>query len=72
VLMLLQEERDIDCMYSNRTFEFFIFEILIDNIFVMFGGRIFQQTVGIPMGTKCAPLHTGASQVKRKEASPIL
>jgi len=29
---------------------------LIDNIFIKFGGRIFQQTVGIPMGTKCVPL----------------
>jgi len=29
---------------------------LIDNIFVMFGGRVFQQTVGIPMGTNCAPI----------------
>jgi hypothetical protein len=32
-------------------------EFFIDNIFVMFGGRVFQQTVGIPMGTNCAPLH---------------
>jgi hypothetical protein len=31
---------------------------LIDSIFVMFGGRVFQQTVGIPMGTNCAPLLT--------------
>jgi hypothetical protein len=31
-------------------------EFLIDYIFVMFGGRVFQQTVGIPMGTNCAPL----------------
>jgi hypothetical protein len=31
-------------------------EFLIDNIFAMFGGRDFQQTVGIPMGTNCAPL----------------
>ena len=31
-------------------------KFLIDNIFAMFGGRIFQQTVGIPMGTNCAPL----------------
>ena len=50
-------------------------EFLIENIFVMFGGRVFQQTVGIPMGTNCAPLladlfflfvggifHSGASQ----------
>jgi len=31
-------------------------EFLIDNIFVIFGGRVFQQIVGIPMGTICAPL----------------
>ena len=31
-------------------------EYLIDNIFVEFGGRIFQQTIDIPMGTNCAPL----------------
>jgi hypothetical protein len=31
-------------------------EFLIDNIFTMFGRRVFQQTVGIPMGTNCAPL----------------
>ena len=31
-------------------------DFLIDNIFVMFGGRVFQQTVGIPMGNNCAPL----------------
>jgi len=32
-------------------------EFLIDNIiFAMFGGRILQQTVGIPMGINCAPL----------------
>ena len=31
-------------------------EILIDNIFVQFGGLVFQQTIGIPMGTNCAPL----------------
>ena len=31
-------------------------EYLIDNIFVEFGGRIFQQKIGIPMGTNYAPL----------------
>jgi hypothetical protein len=35
---------------------FNILEFFIDNIFAMFGGRIFQQQVGIPMGTNCAPL----------------
>ena len=29
---------------------------LIDNIYVEFGGQVFQQTIGIPMGTNCAPL----------------
>jgi hypothetical protein len=50
----------------------------------MFGGRVFQQTVGMPMGTNCAPLVADfflylyeadfiqTSQEKRKEASPIL
>ena len=31
-------------------------EILIDNIFVQFGGRLFRQMIGIPMGTNSAPL----------------
>ena len=59
-------------------------EILIDNIFVLFGGRVFHQTVGIPMGTHCAsPLadlffysyeadFIQGFLKKRKEASPIL
>ena len=33
-----------------------ILGFLIDNIFVEFGGRDFQQTVGIQMDTNCAPL----------------
>jgi hypothetical protein len=37
---------------------FNMLECLIDNIFAMFGGRVFQQTVDIPMGTICAPLVT--------------
>ena len=31
-------------------------EFLVDNIFVVFGGKVFQQIVGIQMGTNCAPL----------------
>ena len=31
-------------------------EFLVDNIFVVFGGKVFQQIVGIPKGTNCAPL----------------
>ena len=29
-------------------------EFLIDNIFVQFGGHLFRQVIGIPMGTNCA------------------
>jgi hypothetical protein len=29
---------------------------LVDNIYVVFGDQVFQQFVGIPMGTNCAPL----------------
>ena len=35
---------------------FKITEILIDNIFVQFEGRLFSQMIAIPMGTNCAPL----------------
>ena len=31
-------------------------QFLIDSIFVQFGGRLFRQVIGIPMGTNCAPL----------------
>ena len=31
-------------------------EFLIDNIFVQFGGRLFHQIIGIPVGMNCSPL----------------
>ena len=31
-------------------------EFLLDNIYVRFDGQLFQQMIGIPMGTNCAPL----------------
>jgi hypothetical protein len=31
-------------------------EFFIDNIYVVVGGQVFQQSVGIPIGTNCAPL----------------
>ena len=31
-------------------------EFLVYNIFVVFAGKVFRQTVGIPMGTNCSPL----------------
>ena len=32
-------------------------DFLIDSIYVLVGVRVFQQTIGIPIGTKCDPLH---------------
>ena len=29
---------------------------LVDNIYVVFAGKVFEQIIGIPMGTNCAPL----------------
>jgi hypothetical protein len=31
-------------------------EFLIGNLFIIFGGRVWQQTVAIPMGTNCVSL----------------
>ena len=31
-------------------------EFLVDNIFVVFAGEVFQHIIGIPMGTNCVPL----------------
>ena len=31
-------------------------EFLVDNIFVVFAGKVFQEIIGIPMGKNCAPL----------------
>ena len=33
-----------------------LLNFLIDNIYISFGTQLFRQTIGIPMGTNCAPL----------------
>ena len=62
----------------SETDIFNMLEFLIDNIFAMFGGRVFQQTYGYKLcssSRRLVPLfvrgrlHTGASQEKRQEAS---
>ena len=30
--------------------------VLLDNIYIRFGSKLYGQIVGIPMGTNCAPL----------------
>ena len=51
----IRDHSDIPQKYSDADV-IKMLEYLIDNIFVEFGGWIFQQTIGISMGTNCAPL----------------
>jgi len=46
-ITLIARHRRRHCQYD---------QFVIDNIFIELQGRTFQQTVGIPMGTNCAPL----------------
>jgi hypothetical protein len=58
--------------YTNKFSETDIFnmlEFLIDNIFVIFGGRVFQQTIGIHMGTNCAPPLSPCSFIRMRQIS---
>ena len=32
-----------------------LIELLIDNIYITYGGDVYKQWIGIPMGTDCAP-----------------
>ena len=65
----------------SETDIFNMLEFLIDNIFVIFVGRVFQHTYGYNLcssSRRLVPLfvsgilHTGASQEKLKKISPIL
>ena len=49
------DESDSPNKYSETDFNQMV-EFLIDNIYVEFGGDVYQQTVDIQMGTNCAPL----------------
>ena len=47
-------------------------EFLVDNIFVVFAGKVSQQTVGIPMGTNCAPLLADIFSYEAEFIQPLL
>ena len=42
--------------FSNKRNNLVKTDLLVDNIFVVFAGKVFHQIVGIPMGTNCDPL----------------
>ena len=57
LLLLTTFEKAILFQFSTCDIDIIkMLEFFIDNIFAMFDGRVFQQTVGIPMATNCVPL----------------
>jgi hypothetical protein len=51
----LRHDSDSPHKYSEAEIKG-ILGFLVDNIYVVFGEQISQQSVGTPMGTNCAPL----------------
>jgi hypothetical protein len=51
----VRHRSDSLCKYSEADIKN-IFGFLINNVSVVFGDQVFQQSVCIPMGTNCAPL----------------
>ena len=51
----LREHSDSKSKYTEEDI-IRIVEFLVDNIFVVFTWKVFEQIIGIPMGTNCAPL----------------
>jgi hypothetical protein len=43
-------------IHISRTRSFKCWICFINNIFVLFGGWVFQQKIGIPLDTNCSPL----------------
>ena len=43
------------CMSIDKSKLVELTEYLIDNVYVKAGNRVYCQTIGIPMGTDCAP-----------------
>ena len=51
-------EADSMMMYMSITEDQLVKQIkfLVENIYIQVGNKSFRQTIGIPMGTDCAPL----------------
>ena len=58
----VKEYSDSKNMYSEDDI-IKMLEFVVDNIFVVFAGKIFQQTVGIPMGLCCGFLDLNFSRI---------
>jgi hypothetical protein len=51
----VRHHSDSPCKYSEADIKGML-GFLVDNIYAVFGDQVFQQSVGILMGTNCAPL----------------
>ena len=51
----VKEHSDSKSKYTEKDI-INMLEFLVDNIFVLFAGKVFYQIIGIPRGTDCAPL----------------
>ena len=56
ILLISRVSRLYIRVRGKTVFKAILLEFLVDNIFVVFARKVFQHTVGIPMGTNCAPL----------------
>ena len=54
VLFASEEHKKYD-LWSCQKVTYALF-YLLDNIYIIFGSKLYRQNVGIPMGTNCAPL----------------
>ena len=55
VYYFVKDKTDSNTKYDEEA-TICMLNFLIDNIFVVLGGTVFQQTIGIQIGTNCAPL----------------
>ena len=51
----VKEHSDLRSKYTEEDI-IKMLEFLVNNIFVVFAGKVFKQIVGTPMSTNCAPL----------------
>ena len=54
-IFIVREHSDFKNKYTEE-YIIKMLEFLVDNIFVVFAGKLFQQIIGIPIDTNCAPL----------------
>ena len=53
---LVGNEETSACKKYDETLICQMIDFLIDNIYIKIGNHLFRQSIGMPMGTNCAPL----------------